>query len=410
MRVLHVNTSDSGGAGKAVIRLMNGLLDAKVHNDLLVLYNYQEHPHIHKFSSGTKSFFNQLKFSLKYRVHQHNQQKALKGKNQNYEVFSFPESVYNIVNHPLYQQADIIHLHWVAGFIDYTSFFKHCQKPIVWTLHDLNPFIGGFHYEGDYHNNIAEYKWLDAKIKSTKHKALRPIKNMQVISPSSWIMNFAQHRSFFDRFSHVNIPNGINLEIYRPLDKAVVRKKLGLPIDKKILIFLAENIANKRKGFDLLSKALRFVDADNSLVLLVGNHHNTSLDFPHRKFDYVESDAQLAEMYACADACIVPSLEDNLPNTMLEALACGVPVVAFDTGGIPEMVVPYKTGLLASEKNHEMLGKKINELLSNSQLCSELAQNARKKALEEFSLGQQTSRYIEVYERILQNKAIAYHS
>lgn len=410
MKILHINTSDTGGAGKAVIRLMNGLLDAKVQNDLLVLYNYQEHPHIHKFSPNTQSFFKQLKFSFKYRRHQRNQQKALRGKNQDYEVFSFPESVYNIVTHPLYQQADIIHLHWVANFLDYSSFFKHCRKPIVWTLHDLNPFIGGFHYEGDYYNNIDEYKLLDAKIRMTKHKALSHVQNLQVISPSEWMRDIAQNRSLFDRFEHVHIPNGINLELYQPLDKASARKKLGLPTDKKILIFLAENIANKRKGFDLLSKALKFVDANNSLVLLVGNHHNTSLDFPHRKFDYVESDSKLAEIYACADACVVPSLEDNLPNTMLEALACGVPVVAFDTGGIPEMVVPYETGLLASEKNHEMLGEKINELLNNPKLCDKLAQNARTKAIQKFSLEQQTTRYIEVYEHILQKKAIVYHS
>ncbi|EAY32011.1 glycosyltransferase [Microscilla marina] len=358
MRVLHINTADTGGAGKAVIRLMNGLLKANIDNNLLVLYKYQTRPHVHKYSFNTQSFFKQLQFSLKYRLHQHHQKKALRGKSHNYEVFSFPDSVYNILNHPLYKQADIIHLHWVAGFIDYTSFFKHCQKPIVWTLHDLNPFSGGFHYEGDYHHNEMEYKLLDTKIKNTKYKALKPIQKLQVVSPSSWMLDIAQNRSFFDRFQHIHIPNGIDLNVYQPMDKQLVRKKLGIPSDKNVLIFLAENITNKRKGFELLSKALKCVDPSTSLAVLVGNHHDTSLDFPHLKFDYVQEEHKLAEIYACADACIVPSLEDNLPNTMLEAMACGVPVVAFDIGGIPDMVVPYKTGLLASEKNYQMLGEK----------------------------------------------------
>lgn len=410
MRVLHINTSDTGGAGKAVIRLMNGLLDTNIANDLLVLYNYQQHPHIHKFSPDTNTLFKKLQFSLKYRLHQYSQKKALNGKNQDYEVFSFPESLYNIPSHPLFQQADIIHLHWVAGFVDYPSFFRHCNKPIVWTLHDLNPFTGGFHYEGDYLNNKEEYAQLDNKIRNTKYKSLKNTHNLQVISPSSWMQEVAQKKNFFNRFQQSHIPNGINLNVYKPLDKAKARKKLGLPDNKRVLIFLAENINNKRKGFELLSKALKHVAPEGNLILLVGNHHNISLDFPHHKLNYIDNDHRIAETYACADACIVPSLEDNLPNTMLESLACGIPVVAFDTGGIPDMVVPYETGLLASEKNHKMLGEKINEILHDPQLRATLGQNARKKALTEFSIDLQTKSYIEIYQQMLHKKNVVYHT
>lgn len=401
MRILHINTSDTGGAGKAVVRLMNGLLDTEVKNDLLVLYKNQKHPHIHKFTPDTGSFLKKLQFSLKYRLHQYQQKKALSGKSLDFEVFSFPESLYNISQHPLYQQADLIHLHWVAGFVDYPSFFKECKKPIIWTLHDLNPFIGGFHYEADYINHIAEYKQLDNKIKKIKLKALKALDKLQVISPSRWMLDIAQNQSFLSRFDHFCIPNGINLDIYKPLEKTKARKKLNLPQDKNILLFLAENINNKRKGFHLLSKALQHVDPNKNMILLVGNHHNISLDFPHIKLNYIQDDRKLAEIYACADACVVPSVEDNLPNTMLESLACGVPVVSFQTGGIPDMVVPYETGLLAPKENHQILAKKINEILNDAQLRSMLSQNARSKALAEFSLDQQTKSYLDIYQQAL---------
>ncbi|OJJ19294.1 hypothetical protein BKI52_21000 [marine bacterium AO1-C] len=410
MRILHINTSDNGGAGKAVVRLMNGLLKNQVKNDLLVLYKYQENPHTHKFTPDINSTYKKLQFSLKYRFHQYKQKRALNNKSQNFEVFSFPESLYEIKQHPLFVKADIIHLHWVAGFVDYPSFFKDCNKHIVWTLHDLNPFGGGFHYEGDFLKNIHEYKQLDTKIRKTKQKAFSQLDKLHIVSPSQWMLQEAQNQPFLKKFQHLKIPNGINLDIYKSLDQTLARQKYKLPTDKKIILFLAENIHNKRKGFDLLRKALHQVDPEENLVLLVGSHQNVTLDFPHKKLGYINEDTKLAEVYACADVCVVPSLEDNLPNTMLESLACGVPVVAFDTGGIPDMVTPYKTGLLAPTENHQMLGKKINEILSNPQLHQTLSQNARKKAISEFSLDIQTKRYIEIYQQVLQKKVLAYQT
>lgn len=408
MRILHINTSDNGGAGKAVVRLMNGLLKNKITNDLLVLYQYHNHPHIHKFTPNTSSPLKRIKFSLKYRLAQYKQQKALRDKSKDFEVFSFPESLYDIKQHPLYKQADIIHLHWVAGFVDYASFFKDCKKHIIWTLHDLNPFGGGFHYEEDLLKNMSDYKQLDAKIRRVKTKAFNQLDKLNIISPSQWMLDIAQSQPFLEKFQHTRIPNGINLSLYKPLDQTEARKKFSLPQDKKIILFLAENIQNKRKGFDLFSKALQQVTPEESLVLFVGNHEHFTLDFPHQKLRYIKEDSKLAEIYACADVCVVPSLEDNLPNTMLEALACGVPVVAFDTGGIPDMVIPYETGLLAPAQNHQILGKKINELLSNEQLHQTLSLNARKKAINEFSLDIQTQSYIEIYRQVLQKNVLTY--
>ncbi|HAS47591.1 MAG TPA: hypothetical protein DCS93_44350 [Microscillaceae bacterium] len=399
MRILHINTSDNGGAGKAVVRLMNGLLKNQLENDLLVLYKYQNHPHIHRFVPNTSSTFKRLKFSLKYRLLQYKQKRALSGKNHNLEIFSFPESLYDIQQHPLFHQADIIHLHWVAGFLDYPSFFKKIKKPVVWTLHDSNPFIGGFHYQS--FEEKEEFLPLTDLVKSQKRKGLAGFENLHIVTLSRWLYEASSKSSLFAKYKHALIPNGLDTDLFKPYPKKESRELLGLPQDKKIILFAAESIENEMKGLSFLLEALQKLKNQDFMLATLGTGALTSLGFPYKALGFIDDPQKVAKVYSAADIFVIPALEDNLPNTALESIACGTPVVGFNDGGIPDMIRPGENGLLAEPKNCDDLAEKIHRMLNDETLVNTMGVKAREIALNEYDASIQAHSYIKLYEQIL---------
>ena len=399
MRILHINTSDHGGAGKAVVRLMNGLLKNQLKNDLLVLYKYQNHPNIHKFTPNINSTFKRLKFSLKYRLQQYKQRRALSGKNYNLEIFSFPESLYDLQQHPLFQQADIIHLHWVAGFLDYPSFFKKVKKPVVWTLHDSNPFIGGFHYQS-FENN-EEYLPLTDLVKNQKRQGLDGFENLHIVTLSRWLYNASSRSKLFAKYKHSLIPNGLDTQLFKPYSQKEARTLLGLPYDKKIILFVAESIDNEMKGLPFLLEALQKIKTEDFLLTTLGAGTINSSSFPHKSLGVIDDPETIAKVYSAADIFVIPALEDNLPNTALESLACGTPVVGFKDGGIPDMIRHGENGLLAEPKNCDDLADKISQMLQDPILIKKMGRKAREIALNEYDAAIQANNYIQLYQQIL---------
>jgi glycosyltransferase involved in cell wall biosynthesis len=263
--------------------------------------------------------------------------------------------------------ADVVHLHWVAGFLNYPSFFRKLRgKHIVWTLHDMNPFMGIFHYGGDQMRN-PQLSQLDLQSLHIKTKALTGIEYLCINALSKWIGDEAIKNAAFGRFAINSIPNGIDLGLFRPVERRVARQKLGQDTEGLVLLCVSENLDNYRKGIDLLLEALELLKSNISIRLIsVGR----GVLQPPEKIDYtafgpISDEEKLALIYASADAFVTTAREDNLPNVMLEALACGTPVIGFPVGGQKDYIVPFETGVLAKEVTAKSFCMAIEEFLSS---------------------------------------------
>ena len=376
MKILHITTSDSGGAGIAAKRIHFGLLDSGVNSKLLVLSNPKDKREIFAFRSlivrkildrTLKSFTFFLPQNLKLL----NQTSGVKG---DFEIFTTPLTLYKVEEHPLVQEADIIHLHWISNFINYPTFFSTLgkNKKFVWTFHDMNPFMGGFHYQGDYQAN-PHLLPIENVIREIKYKSYLniPDSNMHVIYLNKWMKEKSEEYKTFSRFPSSIIPNGLDSESFKPFTKDTSRESLGIPLTTKVLMFGCQAIRIKRKGFDLLSDALKIIlnKSDVQLTLLTIGESLPDMDL-HRnvkviELGYVSDLKKLRMAYSASDFFILPSLEDNLPNVMLESWACGTPVISFANGGMKDHIKNGMNGYLITDLTAVALAERIEFALIN---------------------------------------------
>jgi glycosyltransferase involved in cell wall biosynthesis len=335
VNILHVNTHNTGGAAKACLRAHLALLSKGVDSKVLLRSKTQEGiPHVHEIWEGlsyaakSKKYLEQKKLDLQ----QNKIRKQLLGAQ---ELFSFPHSIWDITSHPLYKWADTVHLHWVAGFLDYPSFFNSNDKKIAWTIHDEEPFSEGFHY----HHNLSEFlgkEYMNEHIQ-IKKRALRN-QPIQVISPSNYLLKVSQESDLFSPFPHHEINNCANTS--NPIfDKEECRNILGLPADKKIALYVADDFRVPRKGFKELQQAWESVSSASAILCIVGSSTSKAdLQKGIISIGRLTSELAMNQAYSAADVLITPSLIDNFPNTILEATCCGTPTIGFNVGGIPQMI------------------------------------------------------------------------
>jgi glycosyltransferase involved in cell wall biosynthesis len=396
MNITQVNMNDTGGAFQAVYRLQQGLRHENINSNCLVLYKYKKGlEHVYPFIDKP-NILSKLKYSVEFRITQ-KKIKKLTGSKPKVE-FRFPFSPFKIHEHELIKKADIVHFHWLAKFLDYASFFKNINKPVVWTLHDLHPIGGGFHYDSYVHpaytdlNNIT----INAKI-----AALANVKNLHIVTLSHWLHTKSINSEILGRFPHHYIPNGLDTTVFKPYKKQEARAYFNLPQNKKIILFVADSLEDKRKGFVYLQDALRYLDAESVFLITLGNGKIDDTLFPSKCLGFISDPLQIAMAYSAADVFVIPSIEDNLPNSVMESIACGTPVVGFNIGGIPDMIRHGENGFLATLGDSIDLAQKVNQILNNDELSSHMSTNARRIAEQEYSQELQTKRHIELYNTIL---------
>lgn len=411
----------TGGAAKACIRLHLALLESGVDSYILFKHKTIETPKSSEFKKPQplirdrvkKTTFRILdKFGLSFK--DKNDERLLKVAEfhpKGLEIISLPFSECDIFNSIQYLEADLIHLHWVANFLDWESFFRKNKKAVVWTLHDQNPFLGYEHYDERF-NGIAEDGLPNLRIKSRqellnariwlkfKEQTLLNAKNINIVAPSNWLFRESNKSYLFNRFSHHHIQNGFPTGVFKPLDKKFSREVLNIPAKNKVLLFVADHINNQRKGFEYLLRALEQLDCiDDLTTCSIGNP--LGVDFPNDLINLgrVEDEKLMAIAYSAADFFVIPSLEDNLPNTMIESLLCGTPVIGFPTGGIMETIENGFNGLLCK-------GISVSELKTTIDFClrgslefdrNSIALDARVK----FNMEKQAKSYIDLYKKIL---------
>ncbi len=404
MKILHLNTYDVGGAANAAIRLHEGLLENGIKSKILFLKKsgriIEESKYVQK---NPDSFFKRkLKltgFGLNEQEKLSRRAKKIKG---DYEWISFPCSPIDVTESPYYKEADIINLHWVGDFLDWDSFFLKVDKPVVWTMHDMNPILGIFHYMADRDNNIDAFGSLEGEMTIKKSDSIKKCRqSITVVAPSKWLKAEIEKSEIFSMKRKLHIPYGVPHSIFRPFNRADQKKRLGSHLDKKLILFVSQSVTKRRKGADLLIKAMGLLKGSKYQLIAVGlsesNAHAQDILYTGQ----IDQEDYLRNIFAAADVFVIPSREDNLPNTVLESMACGTPVVGFNIGGIPDMVIDGETGFLAEAENAQDLSDKIKTILENDALREQMGLNARNKVLEQYALGIQAQSYLSVYRELV---------
>lgn len=418
MRILHISKSDSGGAAIAAIRLHKALLSQEIESSMLFLScTNKSLPNSYAFLNGSQiklGFImrqgSRIKNKLLYRFS--NQSKnvtKLQNKIKGFETFTFNPTDFDITSLKAYKEADIIHLHWISGFIDY-GFFQINKKPVIWTLHDMNPFTGGCHYSSGCNKYLTDCKncpQLQGTSNSDNAFFDQEYKNVClerqthiITAPSQWLKNCAIRSKLFKKFQGLHIPNSLDQSIFRPQNKAFCRSVFSLPCDKKILLFVSEKIENSRKGFDLLINALSCLDRKDFHVCAVGDSDPTVKYQNNISFLGGISDERLMSLaYSAADCFVLPSREDNLPNVMLESISCGTPVIAFPVGGMLDVIKTGINGILAKEISSDSLTNAINEFLEGKYSFDSI--RISEDAKQNFQQSVQANRYASLYKTML---------
>jgi len=419
LKITHISTYDvSGGAARAAYLLHKGLncigqksmmlVKRRKSNDLTVkLFNPSE-----SFAGRVKRLLRRKKIIQDFMPYKYTIRK------KNVELFSDDRTQFRgMLSHYL-SDSDIVNLHWVTYFLDYQYFFAHIPKnwPVVWTLHDMNTFTGGCHYNNGcdkYLHQCDECPQLGSnKKKDLSHQIWRRKKRvydrvdsrrLHIVTPSQWLGMEASKSPLLNRFPVTVIPNGIDTDVFVPRNKSAIRAALDIPRNAKVILFVAASIEIHRKGFEFLSKILSSCEDIEGLFLISLGSGGSSINVkvPHLHIDRLNNDYFISLVYSAADLFVIPSIQDNLPNTVLESLSCGIPVVGFNTGGIPDMVRPGITGLLVPPRDVAAMHAAIAELLQNPANRAEMSDNCRRIAVKEYALEVQAHRYVKLYEKIL---------
>jgi glycosyltransferase involved in cell wall biosynthesis len=310
---------------------------------------------------------------------------------------------------------DVVNLHWVSGTALSVEDIGRIDKPLCWTMHDMWPFSGAEHYDdlqspGRYKQAYAAANRprgysgpdLDAWVWRRKRKAWSN-KHFQLISPSRWLAACAKESALFARQSCAVIPNCVDTDIFKLLDRTLARQVFNLEQDKRYVLFGAMNSVNdKRKGFQALQEALHRLSLEPGVagkveLLVFGSQAPQSppdFGLPVHYLGTLHDDISLALLYNAADVFVAPSLQDNLPNTLVESQACGTPCVAFDIGGMPDLIDHGVTGYLARPDNAEDLAKQIFNVLFSQNVPRE---NMRQKAMRTYSEAVVAAQYENLY-------------
>jgi glycosyltransferase involved in cell wall biosynthesis len=388
LKILHISTGDFGGAASAAIRIHESLLLQDVDSNLLLLNktNYNG-KNTFVFQSASNSIFEVPSLTLKNYLKERffstfskqNQIKQLELANKKqfenkialnslklFEVFSIPTSEFDITTSELYQQCDIIHIHWASGFLDLLSFFNKNSKPVVWSLYDEYPILGAFHYQEDVNRNVDnEFGKLDKLYQQAKLDVVSKCKELFPLAGSDWLKVKAQNSLIFKERRVTKIPYPVDITVFKYVEKGIAKNILNFDSSRKIFLFASSYISNKRKGFDLLLPIIESSNFANTTFLVMG-----TLERPLRSKNVIEfgkvfDERVLALVYSACDYFILPSLEENYSYSMIEALCCGTPVLAFDIGDHKSFLVNNEFGDVAESVDTLGLEKLISKAVNN---------------------------------------------
>ncbi len=414
MKVIHLCVSDIlGGASRAAYSLNKSLNDAGINSSMFVQKKFSNDNTVFPFvDSRINEFKYTIRFLLDYLFIRFLTVKE-RGR------FSYPFSGVNIVEHPLIKETDILHLHWInQGFFSFKTLYSLAKlnKPIVWTFHDMWAFTGGCHYSLDcekYKSSCLECPALrlpgkndfSHKIFSDKISLYNSLK-FSIVTCSNWLAGEVKKSFLLKNYNATVIPNTLNINVYKPIEKDTALSAFNLRGDKYYILFGTMTVKDRRKGFYLLEESLiklfkNNVSLRNKIEIIVFGSANQELlskiPFKTNFLGRINTDEKIALSYNCADVFVAPSIEDNLPNTVMESLACGTPVVAFNIGGMPDMIEHGKNGYLANPYSTDELSNGIDWILKGKSEGKNFLLSAREKVINNFAPEIVSKKYIKIY-------------
>lgn len=412
MKILHINTVDNfGGAARAAYRLHRALLDVNVDSQMLVQHKSSDDYTVVKSAQNKlDKMFNFVRPTIDDFLLKNYPDRDKTLFSPAYAPFS------NIAKRIDELNPDVVHLHWICGSYFPIEDFLKIKKPLVWSLHDNWAFTGGCHIKWEcerYTDYCGKCPRLASEIENDlsrkvflrKQKIFDQLPNLKIIGLSHWLSECAKKSHLLKSKEIMTLPNVLNTNTYSPVDKDLARTLLSLPINKKLVMFGAMSATSDiNKGFDQLLQALNHTPDDIELVVFGSSQPEQALPFKQRihYLGHLYDDYSLKLVYSAADVMVVPSLQENLSNAIMESLACQTPVVAFDVGGNQDLILHKKNGYLAKSYDVIDLAKGVNWVLNHENL-SQLANNAREHVLDNFSCEKVVPKYIDLYQTMLKH-------
>lgn len=402
MKVLHFSFSDiNGGASRSAFRIHNSLVDNGI--DSYVYVNEKGSGDYRVIAK--QSLLKKLLIKFKIYLSTFLVKKLFKNNSMSKSLGFFPSNWAKIINT---SDADIIHLHWINGEMFSIRDISNIQKPIVWTLHDMWPFTAADHYTEDSYWKIGYEgnSFISKILLYLKKKYYK--KGFHIIAPSKWMYDCVKQSKLMSEFNLSIIQYPININLWKPLDKKFSRMVLGLPQEKTLLLYGAiGGSKDKRKGFDLLEQSLislsKRIDFSSIELVVFGESASNKIKDLGCKINYMghlHDDYSLILLYNCCDVMLVPSRMDNLPNAVIESLACGIPVVAYNIGGMKDMVVHKENGYLACSFDTEDYANGIYWILYESN-NDELSKKSRHRIELYNSNSYISKQYRDIYDSLL---------
>ena len=412
MKVVILNTSEhTGGAAVAANRLLKALRKQGVEATMLVRDKSSQDPNVHSIN---RTWFQQKVNLLRFLW----ERLVIFLCNRFSRSTLFQVSIANtgtdLSQHPLVQAADVIHLHWInQGFLSLHDLQKlvALDKPIVWTMHDMWPCTGICHHARDceqFQQQCEGCFYLQSTHPDLSTQVFRAKSQLYRTAPmtfvgcSQWLTNRAHQSRLVIGKQVLSIPNPIDLQRFKPLERKAMRERWKLPLDKKLILFGALNVTNERKGLAYLIKALHILQPDHIALVVFGQVKSQvaeRIPVAIHSLGYVLDEEKVATIYNAVDLFVTSSLEENLPNTIMESMACGTPCVGFRTGGIPEMIDHLSNGYVDNYQDSADLARGIEWVLNHPE-PAKLRETCIQKVKEHYSEEVIAGKYLSLYEQI----------
>ena len=426
MRVLHISTTQDGGAAWCARRIYKAIESKGIDSKMLFAFCGEPMPDDIKgdlvkpdswFGLSYK-VFKVLRMAASYipgHTNSFSLQRRIDGVNS-----KLPQALYlhhplseyhHLANHPLVQWADVIHLHWVSGFVDYPTFFKGVNKPVVWTLHDHYPAVGVMHYCASKSSVPGPLKEIDDCCRHIKREGISGKKDIYPVAISLQMKSLIESSDVLGGYQPTLIPNGIEIQHFKQCEKQEARcfvndriiHKQRLTKDSKVFMFSSYNIWNENKGLLRVVDALEQIECEGKVLLVVGSVKQLpppEASFPIFCTGVLNDTDVLSRVYSAADFYIQASFEESFGQTPLEAMSCGTPVISTPTGISPELIKDFN-GVLCCGFDAKSLAMAIDTALTKTFDN----QMIRRDVQDNYEYSKIAEKYIDLYRRIIKEKA-----
>jgi glycosyltransferase involved in cell wall biosynthesis len=411
MRIFNINTYDiNGGAARAAYRIHHALRSNDINSTMLVNFASSGDWTV----SGASNQITQYAPRFRHIIGAATVKMLMHTSNTLHSLNYLPSKWPSIINK---SNVDAVNLHWINHEMLSIKDIARITKPVVWTLHDMWAFCGAEHYTDNFRwrdgyknsNKLASETGVDLNKWNWERKIKAWKKPMHIVAPSQWLADCAKNSVIMRDWPIHVIPNTLDTNTWQPIEKSIAREILNLPKDKQLVMFGAlGGVKDERKGFDLLIEALNELrgEIDDLELVILGQlapKEPHDLGFKTHYLGHLHDDYSLILLYSAVDCFILPSRQDNLPNTAVESLACGTPVISFNTCGLPDLIKHKSNGYLAKSFDTHDLATGIKWLLSDQELLQQISANARKFAVNNFSYASVGQLYKNVYQLAINN-------